>query len=33
MAALELGVVELMAKHNATQVTGLVENDSGIGKP
>jgi hypothetical protein len=33
MAALELGVVELMAMHTATRLTGLVEMIRGLANP
>jgi hypothetical protein len=33
MAALELGVVELMAKHTATRLTGLVKMIRGLANP
>ena len=33
MVALELGVVELMTKHTATRLTGLVEMIRGLASP
>jgi hypothetical protein len=33
MVALELGVVELMTKHTATRLTGLVEMNRGLASP
>ncbi len=33
MASLELGVMELMAKHTATRLTGLVEMIRGLASP